>query len=474
MASSVAFTHTAVCSKVTPLSDISTRQGKGTVSVPSFTGLKSTKLSCEMKSKGVELYVKASSKTTMAVASEVSKFESISMAPPDPILGVSDAFRADDSDIKLNLGVGAYRTEELQPYVLSVVKKAEKLMLEKGENKEYLAIEGLPAFNKATVELLLGADNPIIKQNRVATVQALSGTGSLRLGVAFIARYMPSATVYLSSPTWGNHKNICSDAGVPWAEYRYFNPKTVGLDFEGMVEDLKAAPEGSVIILHGCAHNPTGIDPTKEQWDAIADICQQKNHLPFFDVAYQGFASGSLDEDAYSVRRFVERGLEILVAQSYSKNLGLYSERIGAINAVVADAEVATKVKSQLKRLARPMYSNPPVHGARIVANVVGDSTLFDEWRSEMEMMAGRIKKVRQELFDYLSEKDKSGKDWSFVLQQIGMFSFTGLAPAQVENMTKKWHVYMTKDGRISLAGLSSAKAEYLADAIIDSYYNVQ
>eukprot|EP00271_Cylindrocystis_brebissonii_P009766 TRINITY_DN24_c0_g1_i2.p1 TRINITY_DN24_c0_g1~~TRINITY_DN24_c0_g1_i2.p1 ORF type:complete len:414 (-),score=103.87 TRINITY_DN24_c0_g1_i2:1053-2294(-) len=402
-----------------------------------------------------------------------SKFSHVSMAPPDPILGVTDAFKADPSPARLNLGVGAYRTESLQPYVLNVVKKAERLMLEKGENKEYLPIEGLAAFNKATVELLLGNDNPVIKEKRVATVQSLSGTGSLRLGAAFIQRYLPGATVYLSAPTWGNHKNIFADAGVEWKEYRYFDPKTVGLDYEGMLADLQAAPTGSVIVLHGCAHNPTGVDPTREQWEGIADVIERKNHLAFFDVAYQGFASGSLDADAASVRRFVQRGLEMLVSQSYSKNLGLYSERVGAINAVMANAEVANRVKSQLKRLARAMYSNPPVHGARIVASVVGDPALFKEWREEMAVMAGRIATVRQQLYDHLRAKDRSGgrKDWSFVLKQIGMFSFTGLSPSQVEHMGRQWHVYMTKDGRISLAGLSSAKAEYLADAIIDSYY---
>ncbi|KAJ8617516.1 hypothetical protein MRB53_013702 [Persea americana] len=310
---------------------------------------------------------RSSGRITMAVAVNVSRFEGVTMAPPDPILGVSEAFRADTNDLKLNLGVGAYRTEELQPYVLNVVKKAEKLMLEKGENKEYLPIEGLAAFNKVTAELLLGAGNPVLQQGRVATVQGLSGTGSLRLAAAFIQRYFPDAKALISSPTWGNHKNIFNDARVPWSEYRYYDPRTVGLDFD----------------------------------------------------------------------------------------------------------DAATRVKSQLKRLARPMYSNPPVHGARIVANVVGDPTLFNEWKEEMELMAGRIKNVRQRLFDSLSQKDKSGKDWSFILRQIGMFSFTGLNKTQSDNMTNKWHVYMTKDGRISLAGLSLAKCEYLADAIIDSYHNV-
>ncbi|XP_020089744.1 aspartate aminotransferase, chloroplastic [Ananas comosus] len=409
----------------------------------------------------------------MSVAVNLSRFEGVTMAPPDPILGVSEAFKADTNELKLNLGVGAYRTEELQPYVLNVVKKAEKLMLERGENKEYLPIEGLAAFNKVTAELLLGADNPVIKQGKVATVQGLSGTGSLRLAAAFIQRYFPEAKALISSPTWGNHKNIFNDARVPWSEYRYYDPRTVGLDFEGMIADIKAAPDGSFVVLHGCAHNPTGIDPTPEQWEKIADVVQEKNHIPFFDVAYQGFASGSLDTDAFSVRLFVERGLELLVAQSYSKNLGLYAERIGAVNFVCSASDVTDRVKSQLKRLARPMYSNPPVHGARIVANVVGDPTLFDEWKQEMEQMAGRIKHVRQRLYDSLSQKDKSGKDWSFILKQIGMFSFTGLNKAQSDNMTNKWHVYMTKDGRISLAGLSLSKCEYLADAIIDSFHNV-
>ncbi|KAK9141518.1 hypothetical protein Syun_010918 [Stephania yunnanensis] len=410
---------------------------------------------------------------TMAVAVNVSRFESIPMAPPDPILGVSEAFKADTNSAKLNLGVGAYRTEELQPYVLNVVKKAETLMLERGENKEYLPIEGLAAFNKVTAELLFGADNPVVQQGKVATIQGLSGTGSLRLAGAFIERYFPGAKVLLSSPSWGNHKNIFNDSRVPWSEYRYYDPKTVGLDFDGMISDIKDAPEGSFILLHGCAHNPTGIDPTPEQWEKIADVIQEKNHIPFFDVAYQGFASGSLDADASSVRLFTARGMELFVAQSYSKNLGLYAERIGALNVVSSSADAAARVKSQLKRLARPMYSNPPIHGARIVANVVGDPVLFNEWKEEMELMAGRIKNVRQKLFDSLSAKDKSGKDWSFILRQIGMFSFTGLNKAQSDNMTDKWHVYMTKDGRISLAGLSLAKCEYLADAIIDSFHNV-
>ncbi|CAN6880705.1 unnamed protein product, partial [Brassica oleracea] len=227
------------------------------------------------------LRTKSLSRVTMSVSVKPSRFEGITMAPPDPILGVSEAFKADTNELKLNLGVGAYRTEELQPYVLNVVKKAENLMLERGDNKEYLPIEGLAAFNKATAELLFGAGHPVIKEQKVATIQGLSGTGSLRLAAALIERYFPGAKVLISAPTWGNHKNIFNDAKVPWSEYRYYDPKTIGLDFEGMIEDIKEAPEGSFILLHGCAHNPTGIDPTPEQWVKIADVIQEKNHIPF-------------------------------------------------------------------------------------------------------------------------------------------------------------------------------------------------
>jgi len=395
----------------------------------------------------------------------------VEQAPPDLVLGITEAFKADADPNKLNLGVGAYRTEELQPYVLNVVRTAEERMLQANENKEYLPIEGLPAFRTATVELLLGKDSKAVQENRVATLQALSGTGSLAVAAQFIHQFLPGKTVYISNPTWPNHKNIFALAGVPWDTYRYFKPETVGLDFEGMIEDIEKAPAGSVILLHGCAHNPTGIDPTKEQWATIADVIEKKGHLAFFDVAYQGFASGSLVEDAYAPRYFESRGLEFLVAQSYSKNLGLYGERVGALNVVTKDSETAGRVLSQLKRLARAIWSNPPVHGARIVSEVVGNPDLFKEWEGEMELMSGRIKNVRKVLRENL-EKRNPDKDWSFITSQIGMFTYTGCTVPQVENMTNKWHVYMTKDGRISLAGLSVAKCEWLADAIDDSVRN--
>uniref|UniRef100_A0A061RCX4 Aspartate aminotransferase n=1 Tax=Tetraselmis sp. GSL018 TaxID=582737 RepID=A0A061RCX4_9CHLO len=397
-----------------------------------------------------------------------SRLSGVEMAPPDPILGVSEAFKACTDPNKLNLGVGAYRTEELQPYVLDVVTKAEERMLSKGENKEYLPIDGLDTFKKATADLLLGPDSPALAQGRVCTLQSLSGTGSLRVGAAFINTWMPGTKVFLSNPTWGNHRNIFADAGVEWEYYRYFDQSTVGLDFDGMVEDIRKAPKGSVIVLHGCAHNPTGIDPTPEQWEKLADLVLECGHMAFFDVAYQGFASGDLEKDAASVRLFVEKGVECFVSQSYSKNLGLYAERVGAINVILNDADSVKRVASQMKRIARAIYSNPPVHGARIVAECVNDPEMLKLWKEEMEMMSGRITAVRSKLRGCLEERMPE-RDWSFVTSQIGMFSFTGLKPEQVENMTNKWAVFMTKDGRISLAGLNLAKCEYLADAIVDS-----
>jgi len=273
----------------------------------------------------------------------------VERAPADPILGVSVAFRESTNPNKLNLGVGAYRTEDLKPYVLDVVRQAEKRMIEADFDKEYLPMQGLAEFNEATRKLLLGDASKAVADGRVATVQSLSGTGSLRVGAAFIAKFMPGAAVYLPNPTWGNHKNIFADAGAAWKEYRYYDKATIGLDLEGMIADLNAAPAGSVICLHGCAHNPTGVDPTKEQWSAIADAVEANELVPFFDVAYQGFASGSLEEDAYAPRLFESRGIEFFCAQSYSKNLGLYAERIGAINAVVNDKETAEKTLSQVR-----------------------------------------------------------------------------------------------------------------------------
>jgi aspartate aminotransferase len=331
--------------------------------------------------------------------------------------------------------------------------------------KEYLPITGLADFNKLSAKLILGADSPALQQNRVATVQSLSGTGSLRVGAEFLAKHYHQRTIYIPAPTWGNHPKVFNMAGLSVQKYRYYDPATRGLDFQGLLEDLGAAPSGAIVLLHACAHNPTGVDPTVDQWEHIRQLIRSRGLLPFFDSAYQGFASGSLDADAQSTRMFVADGGELLVAQSFAKNMGLYGERVGALSIVCRTADIATKVVSQLKLVIRPMYSNPPIHGASIVATILKDGDMFHEWTLELKAMADRIISMRKQLYDALCAKGTPG-DWTHIIKQIGMFTFTGLNPDQVAFMRKEYHIYMTSDGRISMAGLSSPKVPHLADAI--------
>ncbi|CAK7337418.1 unnamed protein product [Dovyalis caffra] len=398
--------------------------------------------------------------------SSSSVFANIVRAPEDPILGVTVAYNKDSSPNKLNLGVGAYRTEEGKPLVLNVVRRAEQMLVNDNSRvKEYLPIVGLADFNKLSAKLIFGADSPAIQENRVTTVQCLSGTGSLRVGAEFLAKHYHQLTIYIPNPTWGNHTKIFTLAGLSVKTYRYYDPATRGLDFQGLLEDLGAAPSGSIVLLHACAHNPTGVDPTNEQWEQIRQLLRSKGLLPFFDSAYQGFASGNLDADAQSVRMFVADGGECFAAQSYAKNMGLYGERVGALSIVCKTADVASRVESQLKLVIRPMYSNPPIHGASIVATILKDRDMFNEWTVELKAMADRIISMRQQLFDALSAKGTPG-DWSHIIKQIGMFTFTGLNTEQVAFMTKEYHIYLTSDGRISMAGLSSKTVPHLAEAI--------
>ncbi|KAL9261147.1 Aspartate aminotransferase, cytoplasmic-like protein [Drosera capensis] len=389
-----------------------------------------------------------------------SVFGSIAQAPEDPILGVTVAFNKDTSPVKLNLGVGAYRTEEGKPLVLNVVKKAEQLLInDPARKKEYLPIVGLADFNKSSAKLILGSDSPAVLENRVATVQCLSGTGSLRVGSEFLARHYHQRVIYVPLPTWGNHLKVSHFGGLEVKSYRYYDPTTRGLNFQGLLEDLNSAPSGAIVLLHACAHNPTGVDPTLTQWEEIRKLMRSKVLLPFFDSAYQGFASGSLDADAQSVRIFVADGGECFVAQSYAKNMGLYGERVGALSIVCKTADVASRVESQLKLVIRPMYSNPPIHGASIVATILKDPDMYHEWTVELKAMADRIISMRKQLFDALTARGTPG-DWSHIIKQIGMFTFTGLNAEQVSFMTREYHIYMTSDGRISMAGLSSRKVQ--------------
>uniref|UniRef100_A0A1J3HNB0 Aspartate aminotransferase n=1 Tax=Noccaea caerulescens TaxID=107243 RepID=A0A1J3HNB0_NOCCA len=387
-------------------------------------------------------------------------------APEDPILSVIFAYRDDPSPVKLNLSTGAYRTEEGKPLVLEVVRRAEQqLANDLSRDKEYLPLDGLADFNKLSAKLMLGDDSSAMEGNRVVTIQCLSGTGSLRVGAEFLAKNHQQRVIFVPNPTWGNHLPIFTLAGLSVEYFRYYDPKTRGIDFEGVLEDLGAAPSGAIVVLQACAHNPTGVDPTLEQWEQIRQIVRSKRLLPFFDNAYQGFASGSLDRDAQAIRMFVDDGGECLIAQSFAKNMGLYGERIGALTIVCESEEVARKVYGQVLLVVRPMYLCPPTHGASIVTTILKNSDMYNDWTIELKAMADRIISMRRQLYEAIQARGTPG-DWSHIIKQIGMFSFTGLNEKQVRFMAKEYHIHMTYDGRISMAGLSSKTVPQLANAI--------
>ncbi|KAK5139390.1 Aspartate aminotransferase, mitochondrial [Oleoguttula sp. CCFEE 6159] len=382
------------------------------------------------------------------------------------ILGITEAFKADSHPKKINLGVGAYRDDKGKPYVLPSVKTAEKKVVDSALDKEYAGITGVPSFTKAAALLAYGPDSAPIKEDRIAITQSISGTGALRIGGAFMERFYPNGkTIYIPNPSWANHNAVFKDSGVKVEKYRYYNKDTIGLDFDGMVEDIKAMPKGSMVLLHVCAHNPTGVDPTEDQWRAICSAMKEGGHFPFFDMAYQGFASGDTDKDALSLRHFISEGLNPCLCQSFAKNMGLYGERVGAFSIVCESAEEKKRVDSQIKILVRPLYSNPPVHGARIASEILNDASLNKQWLGEVKGMADRIITMRALLKENL-EKLGSKHDWSHITSQIGMFAYTGLTAEQMDKLAKEHSVYATKDGRISVAGITTDNVERLAEAI--------
>ncbi|KAG2752377.1 hypothetical protein P692DRAFT_20829721 [Suillus brevipes Sb2] len=400
-------------------------------------------------------------------AAPLSTWSAVPAGPPDPILGITEAFKADKNPRRINLGVGAYRDEDGKPYVLNAVKKAEEKITAAKLDKEYLPITGLSGFTSNAAKLAYGADSVPRNQNAIAVTQTISGTGALRIGGTFLARHYPhSKTIYVPTPTWGNHIPLFKDSGLDVKFYRYFDKKTVGLDFEGLKEDLQNAPEGAIVLLHACAHNPTGVDPTQSQWKDISDIVAEKKLFPFFDMAYQGFASGSTDRDAFAVRYFVSQGHQIALSQSFAKNMGLYGERVGAFSLTTASEEERKRVDSQLKIIVRPMYSNPPLHGAHIANTILSDPELYQEWEGEVKGMADRIINMRERLYQLLSNGFRTPGEWSHVKSQIGMFSFTGLNKEQCKVLAEKAHIYMTMDGRISMAGLNGRNIEYFAKSV--------
>lgn len=368
----------------------------------------------------------------------VSVWANVPQGPPDAILGITEAFKADGNSNKINLGVGAYRDDKGKPYVLPSVLEAEQRVVKGGLDKEYAGITGVPAFTKAAAILAYGPDSAPIKEDRVVITQSISGTGALRIGGAFLERFYPGAKkIYIPDPSWANHSAVFKDSGLEVVKYRYYNKDTIGLDFDGMLADIKALPKGSIVLLHACAHNPTGVDPTEEQWRAISDVVKEGDHYPFFDMAYQGFASGDTDKDAFALRHFIKEGHRVCLAQSFAKNMGLYGERVGAFSIVCDSAAEKKIVDSQVKILVRPLYSNPPVHGARIASTILNDSALNKQWLGEVKAMAERIITMRALLKDNLA-KLGSKRDWSHITSQIGMFAYTGLKPEQMEVLAKE------------------------------------
>lgn len=391
----------------------------------------------------------------------------VKQAPADPILSLSVGYKNDKFPQKVNLGIGAYRSEDGKPYVFPVVRKAEQMVVNNTKlDKEYAPIDGNQDFNKGARGALFGWDHPDVTSGRVASSQTLSGTGALRVVSDFLAQHRP-APIYLSNPTWGNHNQVFAASGLDVRSYRYFHKQTKGLDFEGMLEDLRNATPGSTVLLHTCAHNPTGVDPTLEQWKQIAAVCDENRLYPFFDTAYQGFVTGDLDKDGVGLRYFLNQGFEMCIAQSFAKIMGLYGERTGALHFVCGDKGTAGKVLSQLKIIIRTQYSSPPLHGARIAALILNQPELRNQWLQELVNVTDRITKMRELLRKNLEDIGAKGS-WKHVTEQIGMFSFTGLTVKQSETMVSKHHIYMTKNGRISVAGLTTANVGYVANAIKD------
>lgn len=398
-----------------------------------------------------------------------TSFDHVPQGKPDAILGVKLKYNADKSDKKVNLGIGAYRDSQGKPMILNVVRKAQEMVVnDPNATKEYLTQLGDPNFLKATREFIFDANSAAVKDERIVTAQSLSGTGALRIAGDFLARFRP-CVVYVPSPTWGNHMNIFGNgSGLEVRKYKYMDPKTLGLDLNGMLNDLKNAPSGSVVILHACAHNPSGVDPTKDEWKKILQVITEKKLLPFFDSAYQGYASGDINDDAYAIRLFADSGIEVMVAQSYSKNLGLYGERIGSINIVCSSKKVAEAVTSQIKIIIRGNYSNPPRHGAAIVAKVLTTPELRKEWVVELKQMVDRISAMRNALVNEL-ETSYNIKSFAPCKKQIGMFILTPLTPKMVSVLADKYSIYMTSvgnNGRISLSGLNNGNVKYVAESI--------
>ena len=394
----------------------------------------------------------------------MSLFSAVEMAPRDPILGLNEQYAADTNPNKVNLGVGVYFDDEGKLPLLKCVQAAEKAMMEKPAARGYLPIDGIVAYDNAVKGLVFGADSDVVKSGRVSTVQAIGGTGGLKIGADFLKKVSPNAKVLISDPSWENHRAIFVNAGFEVGSYAYYDAAKRGVNFEGMLADLNAAAAGTIVVLHACCHNPTGYDITAAQWDQVIAVVKAKGLTAFLDMAYQGFGHG-IAEDGAVIGKFVAAGLNIFVSTSFSKSFSLYGERVGALSVVASDKEEAARVLSQLKIAIRTNYSNPPIHGGAVVAAVLNNPELRTQWEQELAEMRVRIKAMRQKLVDGLKAAGVK-QDMSFITSQIGMFSYSGLSKDQMVRLRNEFGVYGTDTGRMCVAALNSKNIDYVCQAI--------
>ena len=395
----------------------------------------------------------------------MSLFSAVEMAPRDPILGLNEAFNADTRTTKVNLGVGVYCNEEGRIPLLRAVIEAETIRAAQHASRGYLPIDGIAAYDQAVQKLLFGNDSPLIAAGRIVTTQAVGGTGALKIGADFLKQLLPNAVVAISDPSWENHRALFETAGFPVQNYRYYDAATHDVNRAGMLDDLNALPNGSIVVLHACCHNPTGVDLTPADWTKVLEVVKAKGHVPFLDMAYQGFGDG-IDEDAAAVRLFAESGLTFFVSSSFSKSFSLYGERVGALSIVSESKEESARVLSQVKRVIRTNYSNPPTHGASIVAAVLNSPELRAQWEAELAEMRLRIRGMREQMVALLAEKAPQ-RDFSFVGRQRGMFSYSGLTTEQVHRLRNEFGIYALDTGRICVAALNQSNIKAVTDAIV-------
>ena len=393
-------------------------------------------------------------------------FEGLQALPQDPILGLMLKFREDNNPDKLDLGVGVYKDEQGNTPIMVAVHSAEQQLLESETTKSYIAPAGSELFNQRSRELVFGEAHPVLLDNRVTSAQTPGGCGALRMAAEFIRGCSEQSAVWVSTPTWANHIPLLGGAGVPLKEYPYYDYENKGIQFEAMLAALEQASPGDYVLLHGCCHNPSGADLSREQWQSVAELCARKDLIPFVDMAYQGLGNG-LDEDAYGVRLLAEKIPEMLVATSCSKNFGLYRERTGTLFVVAANAQQATNAGSQLFNKIRSHYSMPPSHGAAIVETILSDSSLNQQWQHELQQMRQRIQGLRNTLVDKIHGTGIE-RDFSFIRQQFGMFSFLGITPEQVALLQREYSIYIVDSSRMNVAGLNDQRMDYFVDALTD------